>query len=171
MSQEKTHRTEAERIADLENLILAYEDRFVSIERRPQGGQGPVLEPITFYPLYTPMKGALISDDASTACFEDITTPMDGEAVYATVATNEACPDPTPAQKAKAAIEARKNLMAFATTWCKEGNQACTTPNGCTPVLSGIRVTTYTPGSRAKEGQKECFVTASITGTVSCRCA
>ena len=170
MAQEKTHKTEAERIADLEQMVMAFEDRFISLEqRRPQGGPG--LEPITFYPFYMPMKGDLISDDAATACFEDITTPIDGAFVYDMVATNEACPDPTPAQKAKAAIEARKNLAAFAKTWCEEGNRACTTPNGCTPVLSNIRVTAYTTGSRPKDnGKKACFVTASITGTVSCRC-
>lgn len=170
MSQEKMHKTEAERIADLEHAVLAFEDRFVSLEqRRPQGRPG--LEPIAFYPFYMPMKGELVSDDAATACFEDITTPMEGEFVYKTVEANESCPAPTPAQKAKAAIEARKNLAAFAATWCEEGNRACTTPNGCTPVLSGIRVISYTTGSRPKDsGKKACFVTASITGTVSCRC-
>ena len=169
MSQEKTHKTEVERIADLEQLAMVFEDRFVSLEqKRPQGGRLGI-GPIAFYPYYMPMKGELISDDVATACFEDITTPITGEAVYATVATNEACPDPTPAQKAKAAIDARKNLLTFATTWCQEGAGACATPNGCTPVLSGIRVT-YTTGSRPIDGKKACFVTASITGTVSCRC-
>lgn len=171
MSQEKTYKSEDERITELEQHFMTVEDRLARIEKHlTGGGQRPGFESITFFPFYMPMKGDLISEDTSKMCFEDITTPMDGEHVYQTVAANAACPAPTPAQKAQAAIKARTNLMTFAKTWCAEGESECRTRNGCTPVLSGIKVNSYTPGSRAKEGRKECFVTASITGTVSCRC-
>jgi hypothetical protein len=176
MSQENVYKSEDKRITDLEHLVVTFQDRFDRIERMmTQGGGWPGLEPITLYPVYMPGKGEPVGepirDDTATACFEDITTPIDGERVYRTVGADDPCPEPTPAQKAQAAIEARKNLLAFATTWCREGAGACATPNGCTPVLSGIKVTTYTPGSRATDdGRKACFVTASITGTVSCRC-
>lgn len=170
MAQKKKHKSEDARITDLENLVMAFQDRFAGIEKQlAQGGRWPGPEPVAFYPVYMPTKGEPVGDDAVVPCLEAISTPIDGMHAYATVAANAACPDPKPADKASAALDARKNLMTFGKTWCDAGDRTCTS-NSCVPVLSDIKVTGYKTSSRPKDGKKECIVTASITGTVSCQC-
>jgi|GEM_PF-4651139 len=103
-------------------------------------------------------------------CREEIVTTISGEFKYATIDQNADCGSPSPSDKAEADSNARDNLRAYGVTWCGKGS--CAPGQGqCKPRLSEIRNVSYATESRpAPEAKKNCFVVATISGKVSCRC-
>ena len=109
------------------------------------------------------------TDPCREPCREDIVTTMEGEHNYAKERELAPCAPPQPADKAEADGKARDSLKEYGTTWCAKGS--CPHPKDCKPHLSEIRNVGYKIEKRpADKGHINCFVIATVSGKVSCRC-
>lgn len=179
MSKEEKYKSEDERISELESIVSNFRVRLETTEARiPLGGiQLGFGVPASLQPFFIPavqLRGeseAVAVRESGYGCFEEVQTPISGTYDYNIANKGKDCPLPSAADKAKAVLAARGELEKFGKTWCETGNANCKS-NQCEPTLSDIRVDKYELGSRPKDdAHKTCFVTAFITGTVSCKCA
>lgn len=124
------------------------------------------------------LAGEPIGDGAvqATSCASTVVTKGKGKpfAYKLNVSVKDDCPEPSPADEAKADLAAEAALLEYAETYCSSGNVKCVNNPRCVAMMPlKFTVTSRDKGSQIQSDKtkKTCTLTTSYTATVACVCA
>lgn len=114
-------------------------------------------------------KDPVPKQESPAECRAGINTTLEGAYQYGPEQPTANCPEPGPADKAKADREAIKAFTEYGTVFCDTAN-VCENRMACKPDISGQKNMGYRKEARPVDGKFKCYVIATLNANVACHC-
>jgi hypothetical protein len=103
-------------------------------------------------------------------CHHSITTTLTGRFAYKNNHETRECPPPTVTDMAKADRDADANFTTYGEVFCENANGCPNSPQGCKPDISNLKNMGYRTEAEPAGDKFNCYVIATVNGTISCHC-